>query len=103
MPTGDKVRRHWHQRGPEKSGLCHIGIGGGAAAVASPVGVEEFAAWLIDTLIGVCAEVVALCLEEVGGEALCAVAVKVAERRGDAGHGHADLDGGDGDVAPGAQ
>ena len=52
-----------------KYGLCHVCVGCGVAAVACPVGVEEFAAWLVDALVGMCAEVVALCLEQVCGQA----------------------------------
>ena len=50
-----------------------LGVVGGAgdlAAGAGPVGVDEFASWLVDALVGVCAEVVALGLEQVGGETL---------------------------------
>jgi hypothetical protein len=43
--------------------LNGVGGGGDAAALAGPVGVEELAAWLVDALIGVGAEVVALGLE----------------------------------------
>ncbi len=44
-----------------------------------PVGVEELAFGLVDALVGVGTEEVALGLEQVGGEALGAVAVVVAE------------------------
>ena len=70
------------------------------AAVAGPVGVEELAARLVDALVGVGAEVVALGLEQVGGQALGAVAVVEGERGGEGGRGHADLDGVDDGLAP---
>ena len=53
-----------------KRTLLHvIGGGGDAAAVSGPVRVKELAPRLIDALIGVRAEVVALCLQKVGGQA----------------------------------
>ena len=42
--------------------------------MAGPVGVEELAARLVDALVGVGAEIIALGLEQVGREALAAVA-----------------------------
>ena len=43
--------------------------------MACPVGVEELAARLVKTLVGMRAEIVALSLEEVGGETLAAIGV----------------------------
>ena len=48
-------------------------------AVAGPVGVEELAALLVQALVGVCAKVVTLGLEQVRREAFAAVAVEVRE------------------------
>ena len=45
-----------------------------------PIEVEELAAGLIDALIGVRAEVIALTLEEIRGEAFGAVAIVVCQR-----------------------
>src|ERR1051325_9538350 len=45
-----------------------------------PVHVEELAAGPVDALVGVSAEVVALGLEQVGGEPRRAVAVEVGQR-----------------------
>jgi len=73
-----------------------LGVVGGAgdlAAGAGPVGVDEFASWLVDALVGVCAEVVALGLEQVGGETLGTVAVKEGQGRGECGGGDAECDG----------
>ena len=59
---------------PGASGV--VGGAGDFAAGAGPIGVDEFASWLVDALVGVGAEVVALGLEQVGGETLGTVAVK---------------------------
>lgn len=40
-----------------------VGGGGGIAAVAGPVGVEELASGAIEPLIGMCTEIVALRLQ----------------------------------------
>ena len=56
-----------------------VGRRGGRAAAAGPVGVEELAARLVDALVGVGAEVVALGLEQVRGQAAAAVAVEVGQ------------------------
>src|SRR5262245_60946484 len=45
-----------------------------------PVGVEKLAARLIDALVGVRAEIVALRLQQIGGQPLAAIAIEVAER-----------------------
>ena len=47
-------------------------------AATRPVGVEEFTAWLVGALVGVRAEVVALCLQQVCWQACSAVAVEVS-------------------------
>lgn len=49
------------------------------AAATGPVGVEEFTAWFVGALVGVRAEVVALGLQQVSGQASSAVAVEVGE------------------------
>lgn len=54
---------------------------GGVAALASPVGVEEFAPRTVNSLVGVSAEIVALSLKQVSGQILAAVAVIVVEGR----------------------
>src|ERR1019366_4106118 len=53
--------------------LCGICAGGGGASVARPVGVEELAAGLVESLVGMGAEVVALGLEKVGRAPLRAI------------------------------
>src|SRR5690606_14846943 len=50
--------------------------GGDLAAVPRPVNVEVFATFPVNTLKGMCAEVVALCLQHVRGHRGAAVAVK---------------------------
>src|SRR5262245_24451400 len=59
------------------------------AAAAGPVGVEELAARLVEALISVGAEVVALRLEEIGRQAARAVAVVVSQRATHGRHGNA--------------
>src|SRR5690606_33674372 len=61
-------------------------------AMPGPVGVEELSARLVDPLVRVSAEVVALGLQEVGRQATATVAVVERQRgrgrrRGDTGHG----------------
>jgi hypothetical protein len=56
--------------------LC-LGFG---ATFFGPVGVEEVAAFIVGTFVGVSTEVVTLTLEQVGGEHCGAVAVEVSER-----------------------
>lgn len=55
------------------SGRC------GVAAAAGPVGVEEFTAWFVGAFVGVRAEVIALGLQQVGGQARGAIAIEVGE------------------------
>ena len=62
------------------SGRC------GIAAFACPVGVEELAARFVGALVGVRAEVVALGLQQVGGQAFGSVAVEEGNRGSHAGH-----------------
>src|ERR1039458_8780186 len=81
--------------------LDGVGAGGDAAALAGPVGVEELAAGLVEALVGVGAEVVALGLEQVGGQAAGAVAVEECERGRERRSGYAELDGGHDRLAPG--
>src|SRR5262249_45184160 len=52
---------------------------GGRSAAAGPVGVEELTAGAVDALVGMGAEVVALGLEEVGGESLAAITIVVGQ------------------------
>src|ERR1019366_4948955 len=66
--------------------LNGVGAGGDASALAGPVGVEELAARLVDALVGVRAEVVALRLQEVGGQAFAAESVEEGKRSGERGH-----------------
>src|SRR5580698_5797053 len=75
------------------SELDVVSGGGDAAAFACPVGVEELAAGLVDALVSVRAEEIALRLEKIGGQALGAIAVKERERRGKCRSRHAELDG----------
>ena len=56
---------------------------------------------IVQSLVGVRAEVVPLRLDEVGREPLAAIPVVERQRRGEAGGGHAQLDGGGDDLAPG--
>lgn len=68
--------------------------------VCEPLGVEELSCGFVDAFVGVCSEEVALCLQEVGGQAFCAVAIVVGERRAEGWHGDAVSDGGADGVAP---
>jgi len=52
------------------SGAC-------GAAAAGPICMEELAAWFINPLVGVRAEIVPLCLEQIRREPPAAVTVKV--------------------------
>ena len=65
-----------------------------------PVDVEELAARMVDALVGVGAEEVALALQQVGGEFFRAIAVVVGQRAAHAGSGHALQRGGGDDLAP---
>src|ERR1019366_7042616 len=71
------------------------------AALAGPVGVEVLAAGLVDALVGVGAEVIALSLEQICGQALGAVAVEEGKCGGKRRGGYAELDGGCDGLAPG--
>ena len=75
----------------------------GVAAAACPVGVEKLAARAVGALVGVGAEIIALRLQQVGGQARGGVAVEEGEGGGGAGHGQAAFDGFGGDFAPGGQ
>src|SRR6516225_9368490 len=66
-------------RSPAKSHVIRRRSRGSAAA--GPVGVEELFAGLVDTFVGVGAEIIALGLEEVGGEPGTTVAVEVGQGR----------------------
>ena len=59
----------------------------GIAAAARPIGVEKRAARAVGALVGVCAEVVALRLQQVGGQPLGGVAVQKGNRGGHTRHG----------------
>ena len=61
---------------------------------------EEFAARFVGTLVGVRAEVVALGLQQVGGQAFGGVAVEEGNRGSHAGHRDAAFDGFGDDFAP---
>src|SRR5262245_43785853 len=54
-----------------------------------PVEMEELPARLIDSLVGVCAEVVALRLKQIRGKPCRAVAVEIRQRAGERGNGDA--------------
>ena len=58
--------------------------------MAGPVGVEELAARLVDTLVGVSPEIVALGLEQVGGEPVAAITVVIGKRGAHGRQGDAD-------------
>ena len=61
---------------------------------------EELAALAVYALIGMCAEVVALSLEQVSGQTLAAVAVEVGECGSHCGSGHARCDSETADASP---
>ncbi len=73
---------------------------GGWGSVGEPLGVEELTGWFVEAFVGVCAEEVALSLQQVGGQAFCAVAVVVGERCAEGWDGDAVRDGGADGVAP---
>ena len=73
--------------------LTVIAAGGGIAAGAGPVGVEEFAPGSIHPLVGVRAKVIALGLQEISGQPGAAQAVEIVERGGQARRGNAVLRG----------
>ena len=60
--------------------------------MSGPVRVKELAAGFVDALIGVRAEVVALRLQQVGGQPSGAVAIVEGERGGECRRGHTDGD-----------
>src|SRR5882757_9103124 len=55
--------------------------------------------WFVDALVSVCAKIVSLRLDEVGGHAFAPVSVEVAERGHQTCYGIAHVDGMDDDVA----
>src|SRR5690606_41750227 len=65
-----------------------------------PVDVEELSTLLVDALVGVGAEVIALGLEQVGREAVGAVAVVVGQGAAERRHADAALGGERDDLAP---
>jgi len=69
--------------------LSLVGVGGDPAGGARPVGVLEDAR-LVEALEGVRAEVVALGLQQVGGQPRAAVAIEEGERRREGGRGYAE-------------
>ena len=71
------------------------------AAGSCPVGVEELPARLVDALVGMGAEIVALGLEQVRREPRGAVAVVEGERRGEGRHGDAAAHRGGNNAPPG--
>ena len=77
-------------------------VGGGSriATGACPVGVEKLTFRPIDALIGVGAEVVALRLQQVGGQAAAGVAVEEGEGGYGAGHRQTMLHRGSSHFAP---
>ena len=77
-----------------RSNLHDARRGSRRSALAGPVDVEELAAEPVHALEGVGAEVVALGLEQIRGQARAAVGIVVAERGGNGGQGDAELDGG---------
>ena len=68
--------------------------------MAGPVGVEKLAARLVDALIGVRAEVVALRLEQIGRQPPATIAVVKIERGGKSRRGNALARSGGNDRAP---
>jgi hypothetical protein len=60
--------------------LYVISCGSGGSSAAGPVGMEEFATGLINTLVGMGTKVIALSLQQIGGQALGAIAVKIGQR-----------------------
>ena len=66
---------------------------------SQPIAVER--AWLVDALVGVGAEVIALGLQQVGRQPVLAVAVVIGKRRAKAGTGMPSCDGRRDHVPPG--
>src|SRR5436190_12829931 len=88
------VNRQWPMRSGVVTARRHV------AAAAGPVGMEEFAPRLVNALIGVRAEVIALCLQQVGRQHRGAVLIVECQRRAEGGHGDAALHRGGDDRAP---
>ena len=88
---------------PRRIRMCanaaRLDVSYGACAFAKPIGVEH--ARLVDAVVGVGAEVVALGLQQVGRQPVAAVAVVVGQGRGEGRRGDAQLDGRRDDVPPG--
>src|ERR1035441_2589063 len=61
--------------------LYRVGSGRNVAALARPVSMEEFAARLVDALVGVGPEVIALRLQQIRRQPRAAIAVKERQRR----------------------
>src|SRR5438045_728976 len=78
-----------------------VGSGRSRPAVPGPVGVEELAARLIDALVSMRAEIVALSLEEIGRQALTAIGIVEVQSRGKRGSRDAFFSGESHYVAPG--
>ena len=68
--------------------------------LCKPFRMKKFTGRLINAFVGMCAEVIALGLEQIGGEAFRAAAVIVAERGAEGWRGHAVFDRGLHAVAP---
>src|SRR5690554_519598 len=66
-----------------------IGGGGSSSTSSGPVGVEELTTRFVDALIGMRTKVIALGLQQVGGQALTAVAIEIVECGGNSGSGDA--------------
>ena len=68
--------------------------------MAGPIRVEVFTSGRVDALIGVRTKVVALCLQEVCGQALTGIAVKIRKRTCHCRRGHARSNDSRHDLAP---
>src|SRR5690606_30949042 len=84
---------------PPRGGVTHSDLQLRAAG-GGPIEVEEPAAGLIDAFVRVCAEIVALRLEQIVREIGGAVAVVIGQRGGEGGRGDPGLRGGGDDPAP---
>src|SRR5688572_13392058 len=60
-------------------------------AATRPVRVEELAACLVGALVGMCAEVVALCLQQIRRQLCGSITVEIGERRAQARQRNAEL------------
>src|SRR5213593_3075125 len=74
----------------------------GRATAPGPVRVKKLAARLVDALVSVRAEVIALSLQQVGGQTFAAVAVEKSQRRAERRHRDPFPGGGGDDRAPAA-